>query len=122
MEEGSNKLTGVFEGYLKKRKTVGGLTLFNEYTKRYFMLNLEKFEMVYFKNRKKKGKPSVIPLREMLVVHSLAENGTIVLSGGKEWGCEFRVCTRSRTYQFNAYSWSDKEVWINAFYRLMDYK
>ena len=66
MEETSDALSGTFEGYLKKRKTVAGFTLFSEWTKRYFILELDKFTMLYYKNRKKKGKPSVVPLREIL--------------------------------------------------------
>lgn len=68
MEEKKEGITGVFEGYLKKHKTIGGLTLFSEYTKRYFLLNMEKFSMYYFKNRKKKGKASMVPMRELLSI------------------------------------------------------
>jgi len=45
MDESKAPLTGVFEGYMKKYKTLTGLTLFNEYTKRYFCLDLSKFYM-----------------------------------------------------------------------------
>lgn len=123
MEGNTESLAGVFEGYLKKRKTVGGLTLFTEWTKRYFVLNLDTFTMVYYKNRKKKGKPSVVPLREMLLVYRQdSEQQDNKLNTGKEWGFEFEVFTRSRHFLFNAYSWNDREVWFKAFIRLMDYK
>lgn len=45
-----------------------------------------------------------------------------MINDGKEWGFEFKVCTRSRTYLFNAYSWNDREVWYKAFSQLIDYK
>jgi len=123
MEQNSGKLVGLFEGYLKKHKNISGLTLFNEYTKRYFILSMEKFSLVYYKNRKKKGVPATIPLRELLLVQKLGQE---TLDGEtkvtKEWGFEFKVCTRSRTYLINAYSWNDREVWFNAFIALLDYK
>lgn len=123
MEEKSDSLTGVFEGYLKKHKAVGGLTLFNEWTKRYFVLNLDSFTMVYYKNRKKKGKANPVPLREMLRLSKPeGEVGEGPVVGGKEWGYEFEVLTRSRNFRFNAYSWNDREVWHKAFTKLMDYK
>lgn len=123
MEEKSEGLTGVFEGYLKKHKTVAGLTLFTEWTKRYFVLNLETFTMVYYKNRKKKGKANQVPLRELLSISKPEGEGeNTPVTGGKEWGYEFLVLTRSREFRFNAYSWNDKEVWYKAFIKLMDYK
>jgi hypothetical protein len=92
MEQGENKLAGLFEGYLKKHKTLAGLTLFNEYTKRYFILHLERFEMAYYKNRKKKGKPSIVPIRELLLIEKIDPEGAEGnKNSGKEWGYEFKV-------------------------------
>lgn len=123
MEETSDAVSGTFEGYLKKRKTVAGFTLFSEWTKRYFILELESFTMQYFKNRKKKGNASIVPLRELIwVLKDEPDEGTTKIGKSSEWGYEFRVVTRSRTYLFNAYSDNDREVWYRAFNKLMDYK
>ena len=123
MEEKSEAFSGAFEGYLKKHKTVGGLTLFSGWTKRYFVLNLDTFTMIYYKNRKKKGKASPVPLLEMLQVNKPnSEGNEVQLSSGKEWEYEFELLTRSRNFLFNAYSWNDREVWYKALVQLMDYK
>lgn len=116
-------LTGVFEGYLKKHKSVNSLTLFIEYNKRYFTLNLSQFRLSYFKNRKKTGRGEEIPLREVLAVQKFGEDLNITKANGKsDWGFEFYVITRSRTYRFNAYSYDDREVWFSALQNMIDYK
>lgn len=123
MEESQKPLQGVFEGYIKKHKSLGGLTMFNEYTKRYFVLDLGKFEMVYYKNRKKKSKPADVPIKEILALQNMDEHSqNMNMHNAREWGFEFKVITRSRTYRFNAYSWNDREVWLRAFRRLLEYK
>lgn len=68
MSDETGPMKGVFEGYLKKHKNVNSLTLFIEYNKRYFCLDSGKFKLVYYKNRKKTGAPSEIPLNELLSV------------------------------------------------------
>jgi hypothetical protein len=122
MEETNEVLGGVFEGYLKKKKTNSGFIL-SDWNKRYFVLEIGNFIMNYYKNRKKKGTRSNVPLREMvLVVKSGPEGGAIEIGNNVEWGYEFMVVTRSRTYQFNAYSHNDREVWCTALTKIMDYK
>ena len=112
---------GIFEGYMKKRKNIAALTLFNDCNKRYFFLDLGTFSMVYFKNRKKTSKIEQIPLREILAVVK-NDDSTDQEIDGKEWVFQFYLITRSRPYDLRAYSWNDREVWVKALTRILDYK
>jgi hypothetical protein len=122
MEDKNDVLGGVFEGYLKKRKTNLGYIL-SDWNKRYFVLEIGIFIMSYYKNRKKKGTKSNVPLREMvLVLKNEPEGGSTEIGKNVEWGYEFSVVTRNRTYHFNAFSNNDREVWYTALTKIMDYK
>ena len=108
-----NPPTGIFEGYLKKRKNIAALTLLSDSNKRYFYLDLPTYSMVYFKNRKKSGKPNEIPIRGIFAVHRIDNESTDIISG-KEWAYQFILVTRERVFELRAYSWNDREVWIKG--------
>jgi hypothetical protein len=122
MDATNDVLSGVFEGYLKKKKTNLGYIM-SDWNKRYFVLEIGIFIMSYFKNRKKKGFKSSIPLREMvLVLKDEPEGGSTEIGKNVEWGYEFSLVTRNRTYHFNAFSNSDREVWYTGLMKIMNYK
>jgi hypothetical protein len=112
---------GIFEGYMKKRKNIAALTLISDCNKRYFYLDLSTCTLVYYKNRKKSGKVEQIPLREILGMVRM-DDETINVISGKEWVYQFYLVTRSRSYDLRAYSWNDREVWMKALNRILDYK
>ncbi|CAI2360801.1 unnamed protein product [Moneuplotes crassus] len=111
--------TGIFEGYLKKRKNIGALTLISDSNKRYFLLDLPTYSLVYFKNRKK-GKKNTIPLQRILFVSKLGDNDEVI--SGKEWSYPFRIITTERQYDFRAFSFKDREVWVSGFEKILEYK
>ena len=122
MSEEEQPLKGIFEGYLKKHKNTCGLTIFVEYTKRYFCLNSPRFQLLYFKNRKKTGTPSDVPLKEILGLKKADDKENDKINSKKEWGYEFYMWTRHRTYLFNAFSYNDREIWLDALRSLLNYK
>lgn len=113
--------SGIFEGYMKKRKNIGALTLISDCNKRYFYLDLSTYVMVYYKNRKKSGTPVQIPLRKIIGLKKEDEAADAVLSG-KEWVYQFYLITTARSYDLRAYSWNDREVWMRSLNRVLDYK
>ena len=112
-DNGMHPPTGIFEGYLKKRKNNSALHLISDTNKRYFYLDLSTYSMVYYKNRKKSGKPSPIPIRGVFSLHRIDDDTTHVIAG-KEWAYMFVLMTRERVYELKAYSWNDREVWIKG--------
>lgn len=62
-----------------------------------------------------------IPLREILGLVRVDDETSNVISG-KEWVYQFFLVTRSRSYDLRAYSWNDREVWMKALNRLIEYK
>jgi hypothetical protein len=123
MSDIAGPVSAVFEGYLKKHKNATSLTIFIEYNKRYFSLNAKKCELIYHKNRKKSGKSSEIPLKEILAIRKRDdEEGKAKIESNTEWGYEFYVITTPRTYLFNAYSWNDREIWMKALCGMLEYK
>ena len=69
----------------------------------------------------KSGKANEIPLFNILAVDSVDDHTSDVISG-KEWAYQFRVVTKERPYEFRAFSWSDRDIWMKGFKRLLDYK
>ena len=65
------KPVGIFEGYLMKRKSYTSISLFQEWNKRYFYLNLSKYNLIYWENRRRTGKQTHISLRELIDVQYL---------------------------------------------------
>lgn len=113
--------SGIFEGYMKKRKNIGALTLISDCNKRYFYLDLGTYILVYYKNRKKSGTPIQIPLRKIIAVKKEDDDTEAVISG-KEWVYQFYLVTTARSYDLRAYSWNDREVWMRSLNRVLDYK
>ena len=47
--------SGIYEGYLMKKKSNKLLEFMSDYNKRYFYLQLSKYQLIYYKNRKCSG-------------------------------------------------------------------
>lgn len=111
--------SGIYEGYLMKKKTDSKLNFFGDTNKRYFSLNLSKYELMYYSNRKKKGKPNIIPMREIIEAKKVDESDTERIG---TWTNKFILSTNRRNYELRSYSCIDRDAWLKAFNRLIQYK
>ena len=73
------------------------------------------------KTGNKTGKVVEILLETILLVQKVDDQTSDIISG-KEWAYLFRIITRDRQYDFRAFSWNDREIWLKGFERLLDYK
>lgn len=108
----------VIEGWLKKKKSSGSKNFFSKFTKRWFNLDVKNAVFSYSSAKNKKSK-KLIPLRELINVETeQVHEGSQV----KEWGHEFTVITQERVYHLFCQTKEDKDMWVEAFKALVEYK
>jgi hypothetical protein len=107
----------MIEGWLKKKKSDSRKHFFSNFTKRWFTLDIKNALFSYSSAQNKKSKKD-IPLREFVDVKELDFSET----QPKDWGYEFCVITKDRTYQLFAQTEEFKKMWVKAFQTILELK